>query len=424
MEKIKNVQAREIIDSRGNPTVEVDITLSGGAFARAAVPSGASTGEFEALELRDVKNKRFFGKGVQAAVKNVNKKISPKIIGLEPDYKKIDKILLELDGTQSKEKLGANAILGVSLATAKVAAAAKKSSFYRYLGKSQAKILPLPLMNIINGGMHADNNLDIQEFMIAPSGFSSFKKALQASCEVFQKLKSILKSKKLSTSVGDEGGFAPKLKSNEEALKLILKAIDQAGYLPGRHFYLALDAAASSFYKNGQYLVEGKKRDIDYMVNFYTRICKKYPVVSLEDGLYEDDWSGWSKLTKKLGKKIQLVGDDLFVTNTARLKTGIDQNIANSILIKVNQIGTLTETIDAINMAHAAGYTSVISHRSGETEDTTIAHLAVGSSCGQIKTGSLSRSDRVAKYNELLRIEEELGKKAVYGGKLFKYKAR
>lgn len=423
MEKIKKVQAREIIDSRGNPTVEVDVVLSKGTFARAAVPSGASTGEFEALELRDKKNKRFFGKGVNRAVGNINQKIAPKIIGLEPDYKKIDKLTRELDGTPNKAKLGANAILGASLAVARAAAAAKKKSFYHYLGGSKAVLLPLPLMNIINGGMHADNNLDIQEFMIMPAGFSSFKKALQASCEVFQKLKSILASKKLSTSVGDEGGFAPKLKNNEEALKLILCAVSEAGYLPGRHFYLALDAAASSFYKDGKYMLDGKKRDADYMVDFYAEICRKYPIVSIEDGLYEDDWQGWSKLTKKLGRKIQLVGDDLFVTNTERLKRGIDQNIANSILIKVNQIGTLSETLDAINMAHACGYTAVISHRSGETEDTVISHLAVGTSAGQIKTGSLSRTDRVAKYNELLRIEEELGKKAVYGGKTFKYKA-
>lgn len=423
MKKIKKVQAREIIDSRGNPTVEVDILLANGVLGRAAVPSGASTGEFEALELRDKENKRFFGKGVQKAVRNVNQKIAPRIIGLEPDYKRIDKIACELDGSPTKGNLGANAILGVSLAVARAAAAANKESFYRYLGKSKAKVLPLPLMNIINGGMHADNNLDIQEFMIAPAGFPTFKKALQASCEVFQKLKALLVSKKLSTSVGDEGGFAPKLNSNEEALKLILKAIDEAGYSPGRHFYLALDAAASSFYKNGKYTLEGKKRDAGYMVDFYAKLCRKYPIVSLEDGLYEDDWCGWSKLTKKLGKKIQLVGDDLFVTNTERLKKGIDQGIANSILIKVNQIGTLTETIDAINMAHTAGYTAVISHRSGETEDTAIAHLAVGTSAGQIKTGSLSRTDRVAKYNELLRIEEEIGKKEVYGGKIFKFKA-
>ncbi|MCF7873865.1 MAG: phosphopyruvate hydratase [Candidatus Omnitrophica bacterium] len=424
MKKIKSVKAREVIDSRGNPTVEVDVLLNQGTLSRAAVPSGASTGEFEALELRDKKSKRFFGKGVQTAVRNVNKKIAPKIKGKAPDYKKIDKLLLDLDGTPNKEKLGANAILGVSLAVAKAAAKSEGKPFYKYLGKTKAKILPLPLMNIVNGGMHADNNLDIQEFMIAPAGFSSFKRSLQAACEIFQKLKKILKSKKLSTSVGDEGGFAPKLKSNEQALKLILKAIDEAGYIPGRQVYLALDSAASSFYKNGQYLFEGKKRGIDYMANFYAKICNKYPIVSLEDGLYEEDWPGWLKLTRKLGKKIQLVGDDLFVTNTERLKKGIDQNIANSILIKVNQIGTLTETIEAIDMAHAAGYTAVISHRSGETEDTTISHLAVGTSAGQIKTGSLSRTDRVAKYNELLRIEEELGKKAVYGGKTFKYKAR
>ncbi|MFO8053529.1 MAG: phosphopyruvate hydratase [Candidatus Omnitrophota bacterium] len=424
MEKIKSVKAREIIDSRGNPTVEVDVLLSKGTLARAAVPSGASTGEFEALELRDKKKKRFFGKGVQKAVRNVNQKIAPKIKGKAPDYRKIDKFLINLDGTPNKGKLGANAILGVSLAVAKAAAESEGEPFYRYLGKTKAKILPLPLMNIVNGGMHADNNLDIQEFMIAPAGFNSFKKSLQAACEIFQKLKSILKSKKLSTSVGDEGGFAPKLKSNEQALKLILKAIDEAGYIPGRQVYLALDSAASSFYKKGKYLFEGKIRDVNYMVDFYAKICDKYPIVSLEDGLYEEDWQGWLKLTRELAKKIQLVGDDLFVTNTERLKRGIDQSIANSILIKVNQIGTLTETIEAIDMAHAAGYTAVISHRSGETEDTTISQLAVGTSAGQIKTGSLSRTDRVAKYNELLRIEEELGKRAVYGGKTFKYKAR
>ncbi|MCF7869638.1 MAG: phosphopyruvate hydratase [Candidatus Omnitrophica bacterium] len=424
MKKIKSVKAREIIDSRGNPTVEVDVLLSEGVLARAAVPSGASTGEFEALELRDKNKKRFLGKGVQKAVKNVNQKIAPKIKGKVSDYKKIDKLLLDLDGTLNKKKLGANAILGVSLAVAKAAAKSEGKPFYRYLGKAKANILPLPLMNIINGGMHADNNLDIQEFMIIPAGFSSFKRSLQAACEIFHQLKSILKSKKLSTSVGDEGGFAPKLKSNEQALKLILKAIDEAGYIPGRHVYLALDSAASSFYKKGKYLFEGKMRDVNYMVDFYAKICSRYPIVSLEDGLYEEDWQGWLKLSKKLTRKIQLVGDDLFVTNTERLKRGIDQNIANSILIKVNQIGTLTETIEAIDMAHAAGYTAVISHRSGETEDTTIAHLAVGASAGQIKTGSLSRTDRVAKYNELLRIEEELGKKAVYGGKTFKYKAR
>ncbi len=424
METIKAVKAREIIDSRGNPTIEVDLSLSKGILARAAVPSGASTGEFEALELRDKKKKRFFGKGVEQAVKNVNQKIAPKVKGREPDYKKIDKLLLQLDGTSNKEKLGANAILGVSLAVAKAAAKVENKPLYKYLSRTKANLLPLPLMNIVNGGMHADNNLDIQEFMIAPAGFGSFKRSLQAACEIFQKLKAILKSKKLSTSVGDEGGFAPKLKSNEQALKLILKAIDDAGYIPGRQVYLALDSAASSFYKNGKYFLEGKKVDSDYLVNFYTKVCAKYPVVSLEDGLYEEDWQGWLNLTRKLGKKIQLIGDDLFVTNTERLKRGIDQNIANSILIKVNQIGTLSETIAAIDMAHAAGYTAVISHRSGETEDTTISHLAVGTSAGQIKTGSLSRTDRVAKYNELLRIEEELGEKAVYGGKAFKYKAR
>ncbi len=422
MASIKKVKAREVLDSRGNPTIEVDVVLGDGSFARAIVPSGASTGEFEALELRDKDKNRYLGKGVKKAVNNVNKKIFPKIKGKEANYKQIDKFLIELDGTANKSKLGANAILGVSLAIAKAAAVSKNQSFYKYLGKTKANLLPLPLMNIVNGGMHADNNLDIQEFMIAPLGFTKFSKALQAATETFHALKSILKSKKLSTSVGDEGGFAPNLKSNEEALELIIAAIKKAGYRPGKEIALALDSAASSFYKNGKYIFEGKKIDAAKMVDFYARIVKKYPVISIEDGLDENDWDGWALLTKKLGKKIQLVGDDLFVTNTKRLKEGIDKGIANSILIKVNQIGSLSETIAAIDMATKAGYTSVISHRSGETEDTTIAHLAVGKACGQIKTGSLSRTDRVAKYNELLRIEEELGKKARYGGKAFPYK--
>jgi len=420
MAKIKLVKAREIIDSRGNPTIEVDVVLTNGSIGRAAVPSGASTGEFEALELRD-QEKRFLGKGVRKAVRNVNKVIFPKIKGKDANFKKIDHLLIKLDGTANKAKLGANAILGVSLAVAKATAVSQKKSFYRYLGGGDANILPLPLMNILNGGMHADNNLDIQEFMIAPLGFNSFSRALTAAAEVFHNLKAILKKKKLSTSVGDEGGFAPNLKSNEQALDLIIEAIKKSGYKPGKEVALALDPAASSFYKNGHYLFEGKKRDSQYMVDFYARICKKYPIISIEDGLDENDWSGWYNLTKKLGKKIQIVGDDLFVTNTRRLKKGIGLGVANSILIKVNQIGTLTETLEAIEMAAKSGYTSVISHRSGETEDTTIAHLAVGKACGQIKTGSLSRSDRVAKYNELLRIEEELGKKARYGGKTFKH---
>ena len=422
MAKIKLVKGREIIDSRGNPTVEVDVILNDGSIGRAAVPSGASTGELEALELRDTKNKRYLGKGVLKAVDNVNKIIFPKIKGKAADYKDIDKLLIALDGTENKSKLGANSILGVSLAVAKADAISKKKPFYKYLGGAKANLLPLPLMNILNGGMHADNNLDIQEFMIAPLGFNTFSKALQAATEVFHNLKSILKSKNLSTSVGDEGGFAPNLKSNKEALDLIVMAIEKAGYNPGKQIALALDSAASSFYKDGSYLFEGKKVDSDYMIDFYSEIAKKYPIISLEDGLYENDWDGWKNLTIKLGNKLQLVGDDLFVTNPKLLKRGIDEEIANSILIKVNQIGSLTETIQAIDLAFKANYTSVISHRSGETEDTTISHLAVGKGCGQIKTGSLSRTDRVAKYNELLRIEEELGDKACYGGKTFKKK--
>jgi len=422
MAGIKKIQAREILDSRGNPTVEADVILTDGTMARAAVPSGASTGEHEAVELRDTGKKRYCKKGVQTAVRNVEKIIFPKIKGKPADFKKIDKIMLELDGTPNKSRLGANAILAVSLAVAKADAISKKKSLYQYLGGSKGCVLPLPLMNIVNGGLHADNNLDIQEFMIAPLGFSTFSKALAAATETFHSLKSILKSKKLSISVGDEGGFAPNLKSNEEALDLIIAAIKKAGYKPGKEIAIALDPAASSFYKNGSYIFEGKKRDTDYMIDFYAKIAKKYPIVSIEDGLDENDWEGWFKLTKKLGKKIQIVGDDLFVTNVVRFKQGIDKKVANSILIKVNQIGTLTETIAAIDLAKKVGYTSVISHRSGETEDTTIAHIAVGKATGQIKTGSLSRTDRVAKYNELLRIEEQLGKKSCYGGKTFKYR--
>jgi len=421
MARIKKIKAREILDSRGNPTVEADVVLDDGSFARAAVPSGASTGEYEALELRDKNKKRFLGKGVLKAVENVNKIIFPKIKGEEADFRKIDKIMLELDGTKNKSRLGANAILGVSLAVAKAEASSKKISFYRYLDR-KANLLPAPLMNILNGGIHADNNLDIQEFMIVPLGFNSFKNALQAACEVFHTLRSILKKNKLSTSVGDEGGFAPDLKSNEEAIKLIIQAVEKAGYKASKHFALALDVAASTFFKEGYYHFEGRKVKSSYLIDFYSRLIKKYPIVSIEDGVAEDDWEGWKELTQKLGKSVQLVGDDLFVTNAERLKKGIQECVANSILIKVNQIGTLSQTLEAIDLAKRSKYTTIISHRSGETEDTTISHLAVGKSCGQIKTGSLSRTDRTAKYNELLRIEEELKDKARYAGKIFKYR--
>ncbi|MDD5195516.1 MAG: phosphopyruvate hydratase [Candidatus Omnitrophica bacterium] len=422
MAKIKNIHAREILDSRGNPTVEVDVVLSGGILGRAAVPSGASTGEHEALELRDKDPKRYMGKGVSKAVENVNNVISVKIKGQEPNFKKIDKIMLKLDGTPNKSKLGANAILGVSLAVARAAANAKKVPLYRYLGGAKARVLPVPLMNILNGGMHADNNLNIQEFMIAPIGFDSFTRALRAACETFHSLKSILKERKLSTSVGDEGGFAPNLNKNEEALELIIKAIEKAGYKPGKEIALAIDTASSSFFKEGAYLFENQKVDSAYLINFYQQLVNKYPIVSIEDGLAEDDWQGWKALTSALGSKVQIVGDDLFVTNTERLSRGIKEKAANSILIKVNQIGSLSQTLEAIELAFKNNFTAVISHRSGETEDTTIAHLAVATGCGQIKTGSLSRTDRVAKYNELLRIEEELGKKSEYAGKTFKYR--
>ncbi|MBU1809791.1 MAG: phosphopyruvate hydratase [Candidatus Omnitrophica bacterium] len=422
MAKIKKIKAREILDSRGNPTIEVDVALDSGVWARAAVPSGASTGEHEAIELRDKDKKRFLGKGVLKAVDNVNLVIFPKIKAEPANFKKIDQILIELDGTPNKSRLGANAILGVSLAVAKAAAKSKRVPLYKYLGKTKADTLPLPLMNILNGGVHADNNLDIQEFMIVPLGFRSFRYALRAATEVFHNLKSILKEKKLSISVGDEGGFAPNLDKNEEALQLIIKAIQRAGYKPGEEIALALDSAASSFFKDGYYLFEGKKVSSQSMINFYSSLANKYPIVSLEDGLAEDDWEGWRNLTLELGKKIQIVGDDLFVTNVKRIRRGIDEGVGNSILIKVNQIGTLSETLAAIELGSKFKYSSIISHRSGETEDTTISHLAVGSACGQIKTGSLSRSDRVAKYNELLRIEEELGVRARYGGKTFKFK--
>jgi len=426
--KIERVKAREILDSRGNPTVEVDVHLTGGIMGRAAVPSGASTGEHEAVELRDGDKKRFLGKGVLSAVKNVNEQIAPMIREVDPyDQPGIDKFLVNLDGTDNKGKLGANAILGVSMATAKAVANLNHIPLYKYLAKvanvsPDANILPIPLMNILNGGTHADNNVDLQEFMIMPINAESFKEALRMGAEIFHNLKSILKKKGLSTSVGDEGGFAPNLRSNEEAIEVILQAIEKAGYKVGEDVSIALDAASSSFFENGKYMLRAEQapeKASGDLVSFYEDWLGKYPIVSIEDGLDENDWDGWKDLTEKLGSRVQLVGDDLFVTNTKLLKKGIELKIANSILIKVNQIGTLTETFEAIKMAKEAGYTAVVSHRSGETEDTTIAHLVVAAGTGQIKTGSASRTDRIAKYNELLRIEEDLGKKAVYGKKIW-----
>ena len=420
---IKEIKAREILDSRGNPTVECDIVLEDGSFARAAVPSGASTGEKEAVELRDGDKSRYMGKGVLKAVANVNEIIAPEVIGKDAlMQKEIDQLLINLDATPNKGKLGANAILSVSLACAKAAAINKKMPLYKYIGENDAKILPIPMMNILNGGMHADNNVDIQEFMIMPIGAPSFREALRIGAEVFHNLKSILKAKKLNTAVGDEGGFAPNLESNSEALDVIVEAIKKAGYKPGEDVMLALDAAASSFYKDGKYIFEGKDCTSDDMIAYYEQLMDKYPIVSIEDGLEEADWDGWDKMTKQLGDKIQIVGDDLFVTNPEIFAEGIKKHIANSILIKVNQIGTFSETLEAIEMAKMNNYSAVVSHRSGETEDTTIAHIAVGTGTGQIKTGSVTRTDRVAKYNELLRIEEELGDKAVYGGTLWKKK--
>ncbi|MHB0886569.1 MAG: phosphopyruvate hydratase [Bacillota bacterium] len=417
--KITAVKAREILDSRGNPTVEVDVTLSGGARGRAAVPSGASTGAYEAVELRDGDKSRYGGKGVRQAVQNVNETIAPKVHGHDVlDQKGLDKKLIELDGTPNKGRLGANAILGVSLAAAKAAAAELKLPLYAYLGGITAKVLPVPMMNILNGGKHADNNVDIQEFMIVPAGLPTFAEALRAGAEVFHALKSVLKQKGLNTAVGDEGGFAPDLKSNHEALESIVEAITKAGYKPGAEVFLALDPAATELFEGGRYYLkgEGVVHTPEEMVKFYSAWCDAYPIVSIEDGLAEDDWDGWKLLTQAIGGRVQLVGDDLFVTNTARLQKGIDAGVANSILIKVNQIGTLTETLQAIDMAKKAGYTAVVSHRSGETEDTTIAHLVAACGTGQLKTGAPSRTDRVAKYNELLRIEEELGANAVYPG--------
>lgn len=416
---IKKIVGREILDSRGNPTVEVDVVLESGALGRAAVPSGASTGEHEAVELRDGDKKRYMGKGVLKAVSNVNNELNSALKGRDArEQAALDNIMIKLDATENKSRLGANAILGVSMASAKAVADFKKIPLYKYLGREKAKTLPVPMMNIVNGGAHADNNVDLQEFMIMPKGARSFKEALRMGSEVFHNLKKILKDKKLSTAVGDEGGFAPDLKSNEEAIEVILKAIDKAGYKAGKDIFIALDPAASSFYKNGKYMLKAEpspEKSAWDMVDFYDKWVSKYPVCSIEDGLSEDDWDGWKLLTERLGRKIQIVGDDLFVTNVNRLKMGIDKGVANSILIKVNQIGTLTETIEAINLARKNGYTAVVSHRSGETEDTTIAHLVVAMGTGQIKTGSVCRTDRICKYNELLRIEEELEKEAIYG---------
>jgi len=417
---IENVFAREILDSRGNPTVEVEVVTEGGFLGRAAVPSGASTGAFEAVELRDGDKKRYLGKGVLNAVENVNKIIAPEVEGMNVfDQVAIDTLMISLDGTPNKSKLGANAILGVSLAVAKAAAEAIGLALYQYIGGVNAKTLPVPMMNIINGGKHADNSVNIQEFMIMPVGAGSFRNALQMCAEVFHNLKAVLKNKGYSTAVGDEGGFAPNLKTDEEAIQVILEAVEKAGYKPGDDFRLAIDAAATEMYQeDGTYFFwkTGLKKTREEMVEYWAELVNKYPIISLEDGVSEEDWDGWKLLTEKIGKKVQLVGDDLFVTNTTRLKKGIDLGVANSILIKVNQIGTLTETLDAIEMANRAGYTAVVSHRSGETEDATIADIAVATNAGQIKTGAPSRTDRVAKYNQLLRIEEELGGSSRYLG--------
>ena len=416
---IEDVFAREILDSRGNPTIEVDVVLEDGSLGRAAVPSGASTGTHEAVELRDGEQARYMGKGVRQAVDNVNCEIGPELVGMNAmDQVAIDQAMIELDGTPNKGRLGANAILGVSMAVAKAAAVSLDIPLYQYLGGFNAKRLPVPMMNILNGGKHADNNVDIQEFMIMPVGASSFAEALRMSVEVYHSLKAVLKSNKLSTSIGDEGGFAPNLKSNEEAIQVIIAAIEKAGYTPGEQIAIALDPAASEIYVDGKYHLagEGVIKTSAEMVDFYAQLVDKYPIVSIEDGLAEDDWDGWKLMTDKLGKKIQIVGDDLFVTNTERLARGIETATANSILIKVNQIGTLTETFDTIEMAKRAGYTAVISHRSGETEDATIADIAVATNAGQIKTGAPARTDRVAKYNQLLRIEEALGDVSQFGG--------
>lgn len=420
MSLIVDILAREILDSRGNPTVEVDVTLEDGSFGRAAVPSGASTGAYEAVELRDDDSERFLGKGVMNAVTNVNTIIAPALLDYDAlDQVAIDSAMLELDGTPNKGKLGANAILGVSLAVAKAAAAYIGLPFYRYVGGVNAKEMPVPLMNILNGGKHADNNVDIQEFMIVPVGADSFAGALRMGAEIFHNLKSVLKKKGYNTAVGDEGGFAPNLSSNEEALEVIVEAIHKAGYKPGEDICLALDVAATELFKEGAYYLagEGLTMNSAQMIEYYSNLINKYPVISIEDGLAEDDWEGWRSLTETLGKKVQIVGDDLFVTNVEKLSQGIEMGVGNSVLVKVNQIGTLTETLNTIEMAKKAGYTAIISHRSGETEDVTIADLVVAVNAGQIKTGAPSRTDRVAKYNQLLRIEEELDESAVYKGR-------
>src|SRR5947209_3926701 len=420
---IRYIIAREILDSRGNPTIEVDVRVEGGALGRAAIPSGASTGEHEAWELRDGEKSRFGGKGVKKAAANVNHKVAPVLKGWDArDQTKIDSKLIELDGTANKKNLGANAMLGVSLAVAHAAAAAENVSLFRYLGGAEARVLPVPMMNILNGGAHSDAPIDFQEFMIVPRGAPTFSEALRYGAEVFHTLKSVLKDRHLSTAIGDEGGFAPQLDSAEDALDLIMAAVEKAGYKPGEQIFIALDPAASEFYdaENNAYVFkksDGSKKTVEELINYYVNLCVRFPIVSIEDGCAENDWDGWKKLTAKLGDEIQLVGDDIFVTNVAFLRKGIAEHVANSILIKVNQIGTLTETLATINLAKTNGYTTVVSHRSGETEDASIADIAVGTNAGQIKTGSLSRSDRIAKYNQLLRIEEDLGDAATYAGR-------
>lgn len=427
MSQIAAIHARQILDSRGNPTVEVDVFTTSGVLGRAAVPSGASTGKHEAVELRDGKKAVYMGKGVLKAVENVNKIIAKELIGLSVfEQNLIDRILLDLDGTPNKAKLGANAILAVSMAVSKAAAEESGMSLYRYVGGVNANTLPIPLMNILNGGAHADNKIDFQEFMVMPVGADTFSRALQMGTEIFHHLKAVLKKKGYSTNVGDEGGFAPNIASNEEAIETVLTAIEAAGFKPGKDIYIAMDAAATEMYDEKTKLYHfhksnGKKFSSDEMVSYWASWCKKYPILSIEDGMAEDDWSGWKKMTDKIGGKVQIVGDDLFVTNVERLAKGIETGVANSILVKVNQIGSLTETINAVNLAKNNSYTSIMSHRSGETEDVTIADLAVALNCGQIKTGSASRTDRIAKYNQLLRIEEELGSLAYYPGKNFKY---
>lgn len=420
MDLIQKIYAREVLDSRGNPTVEVEVTTESGAFGRAIVPSGASTGVHEAVELRDGDKSRYLGKGVTKAVNNVNTEIREKIVGFDVfEQRAIDEAMIALDGTENKGRLGANAILGVSLAVAKAAADSLRLPLYKYIGGANAHVIPTPMMNIINGGEHADNNVDFQEFMIMPVGASTFKEAIRMGAEVFHNLKAVLKGKGMNTAVGDEGGFAPNLDSNEEAIQVILEAIEKAGYKPGEDVKIAMDVASSEFYKDGKYVLAGeggKSFNSKEFVDFLETLVDKYPIISIEDGLAEDDWDGWDYLTEKLGNKVQLVGDDFFVTNTKRLAKGIERGDANAILIKVNQIGTLTETLEAIEMAKEAGYTAIVSHRSGETEDTTIADIAVGTNAGQIKTGSASRTDRIAKYNQLLRIEDTLGNQSKYLG--------